>query len=324
MQSDAHQKAVKLLVEAEKTIEKREAGATENKQADVKGALIQFLWWLKKKGYSDATVKTRLKILKQLAKTCDIFNVEDVKKAIAARDSWSEGHKQVAVHAYSSFAEMLGFKWEPPRYRHVKGLPFIPLESELDALISGCSRKVAASLQLLKETGMRIGEAWRLKWIDLDEEQNLIRCKAEKGGNPRVFKVSAKLIGMLKALPQNNEYVFGGSSLSGHRWSFDRQKRRLAHKLQNPRLLNITFHTFRHWKATMEYHKTKDILHVKQLLGHRNINSTLVYTQLINFEKDEFYSATAKTVEEARQLVESGFEYICTTPDNIMLFRKRK
>ena len=326
MQSDAHQKAVKLLVEAEKALEKRAAGATETSQAvDVKGALVQFMWWLKKEGYSDATAQTRLKLVKQLAKEgCNIFNPEDVKKAIAAHDSWSQGHKQVVVQAYNSFAEMLGVKWQPPEYKHVKGLPFIPLENELDALISGCTRKVAASLQLLKETGMRIGEAWRLKWIDLDEEQNLIRCRAEKGGNPRVFKVSAKLIGMLKALPKNNEYVFGGSSLSGHRWSFDRQKRRLAHKLQNPRLLNITFHTFRHWKATMEYHKTKDILHVKQLLGHRNINSTLVYTQLINFEKDEFYSATAKTVEEARQLVESGFEYICTTPENIMLFRKRK
>ena len=74
----------------------------------------------------------------------------------------------------------------------------------------------------------------------------------------------------------------------------------------------------------MEYHKTRDILHVKQLLGHKNINSTLVYTQLVNFESDEYYSATAKTTEEAKQLVEAGFEYVCTTPENIMLFRKRK
>jgi len=303
------------------------AGATQpgqTSQVDVKGALVQFMWWLKKQGYSDATVKTRVKILKQLAKTCNVFDPEDVKKTIATWETWSEGHKQVAVQAYTSFLEMLGLKWDPPRYRHVKGLPFIPLESELDALISGCSRKLAASLQLLKETGMRIGEAWRLKWTDIDEEQCLIRCRAEKGGEPRVFKVSGKLIAMLKALPKVNEYVFGGSSLSGHRWSFDKQKKRLAAKLQNPRLLNITFHTFRHWKATMEYHKTRDILHVKQLLGHKNINSTLVYTQLVNFESDEYYSATAKTTEEAKQLVEAGFEYVCTTPENIMLFRKRK
>jgi hypothetical protein len=35
-------------------------------------------------------------------------------------------------------------------------------------------------------------------------------------------------------------------------------------------------------------------------------------------------SSTAKTTEEAKELVEAGFEYICTTPQDVMLFRKRK
>jgi hypothetical protein len=39
------------------------------------------------------------------------------------------------------------------------------------------------------------------------------------------------------------------------------------------------------------------------LLGHRNIESTLVYTQLISFESDEYHSAVASTVEEARKLL---------------------
>jgi integrase len=38
-----------------------------------------------------------------------------------------------------------------------------------------------------------------------------------------------------------------------------------------------TLHTFRHWKATMKYHKNKDNLHVMNLLGHRIIEFTLVY-----------------------------------------------
>jgi hypothetical protein len=51
----------------------------------------------------------------------------------------------------------------------------------------------------------------------------------------------------------------------------------------------------------------------------------LALQSLIKFEKeDDFYSATAKTSNEAKELIESGFEYVCTTPDNIMLFRKRK
>lgn len=35
-------------------------------------------------------------------------------------------------------------------------------------------------------------------------------------------------------------------------------------------------------------------------------------------------SETAKTTEEAKNLIDSGFEYLCTTPENVMLFRKRK
>jgi len=75
----------------------------------------------------------------------------------------------------------------------------------------------------------------------------------------------------------------------------------------------------------MEYAKTRDILHVMQLLGHKNIRNTLIYTQLIKLKtEDEFHSATAKTTEEAKQLIDDGFEYVCTTPEDVMLFRKRK
>jgi hypothetical protein len=59
------------------------------------------------------------------------------------------------------------------------------------------------------------------------------------------------------------------------------------------------------------------------LLGHRNIESTLVYAQLISFESDEYYSAVATTVDQAKKLLEEGFEYVCQK-DDIMLFRKRK
>jgi len=85
----------------------------------------------------------------------------------------------------------------------------------------------------------------------------------------------------------------------------------------------IHFHTFRHWKATMEYHKTKDILHIKQMLGHRNINNTLIYTQLVTFESDEYHVKTAETLKEACELAEAGFEYF-TTIDNVQVYRKRK
>ena len=42
------------------------------------------------------------------------------------------------------------------------------------------------------------------------------------------------------------------------------QRKQVAHKLQNPRINKITFHTLRHLFGSMEYFKTKDILHVKE------------------------------------------------------------
>jgi hypothetical protein len=73
----------------------------------------------------------------------------------------------------------------------------------------------------------------------------------------------------------------------------------------------------------MEYHKTKDILHVKERLGYKSVNTTEIYMDLIDFENDDFYSATAGTIEEAKKLVESGFEFVCDVRD-VKLFRKPK
>jgi hypothetical protein len=61
-----------------------------------------------------------------------------------------------------------------------------------------------------------------------------------------------------------------------------------------------------------------------RVLGHKNIKNTLVYIQLIEFKGDEYVSKVATNAEEALQLIEAGFEYICTSPEDLMLFRKRK
>lgn len=105
--------------------------------------------------------------------------------------------------------------------------------------------------------------------------------------------------------------------------TFRNQRTRIANKLKNNRILQIHFHTLRHWKATMEYAKTKDILHVMKMLGHKSIQNTLLYTQLINFENDEFHSATAATIQDAQKLIETGFEYVCEF-NEVKIFRKRK
>jgi hypothetical protein len=49
----------------------------------------------------------------------------------------------------------------------------------------------------------------------------------------------------------------------------------------------------------------------------------LVNTQLIESKGDEYCSAVASNVEEAKKLIEAGFEYVCNF-DKMTIFRKRK
>ena len=75
------------------------------------------------------------------------------------------------------------------------------------------------------------------------------------------------------------------------------------------------------------YHETKDIVYVKEFLGHKSLDTTLLYVQiektLFKERNDEFHVKTAKTPEEIKSLLETGFEYVCSK-DGLMFFRKRK
>lgn len=45
-------------------------------------------------------------------------------------------------------------------------------------------------------------------------------------------------------------------------------------------------------------------------MGHRKIDTTLLYTQLVDFESDDFTVRVSRSRDEACKLVEAGFEYV--------------
>jgi len=47
-----------------------------------------------------------------------------------------------------------------------------------------------------------------------------------------------------------------------------------------------------------------------QVLDHKNINNTRMYTQLIIFENDDYHCKTAKTLKEDQELIEAGIEFV--------------
>ena len=79
--------------------EKRAAGATQPSQAsqaDIKGKLVEFAWWMKKQGYAEITITERCKLLKTLInRGANLMDPESVKEVIA-KQKWSEGRKENA------------------------------------------------------------------------------------------------------------------------------------------------------------------------------------------------------------------------------------
>jgi integrase len=282
------------------------------------------VWQLKKDGLSDTTIRNYSNSLKRLVESgAELSDPESIKAVLAFREEWKNSTKLLMVASYQKYAVLNGIRWNPPKYEVNRKLPFIPLEREIDELIACCGKKMSVILQLLKETGMRIGEALRLEWIDMDfEKRILILNNPEKHGNPRAFKMSEKLMSMFNRLPRDSSKVFATSWCTSIN-NFSAQRKNAAKKLGNPKATEDSFSYAETLEATMEYHRTKDILYVMKLLGHKNIANTLIYTQLVEFEGDEYCSAVASGLEEAKKLIEAGFEYVCNH-DGLMLFRKRK
>jgi len=320
----ASEDEAKNLAKVETRTVERPAGGTKTDSAKVKGTIFEFKWKMKREGYSESTISCYSYILETLAKRgANIFDPENVKDIIALQETWSNSRKSIVVKAYTLFLKLQSLKWKPPKYKPVYKLPYIPTEKDINDLIAGCHKKVATFLQLLKETAMRRGEAFKLEWTDIDPETKIVRILPEKGSNPRVFKISNKLATMLNNLPKTTNRVFDYKDIYNLEKTFRKQRKRIAFKLGNPKIKQIHFHTFRHWKATMLYAKTNNILEVKQFLGHKSLRNTEKYTQLIVFKNDEYVCKMAKTVKEASKLIEAGYDHV-TEMDGYQLFRKSK
>jgi len=316
----------KNLAEVESQQEEAQRGATRTAQ-DVKGKIIEFAWHLKKKGRSETTIKTYSAYLIVLHSAgANIFNPESVKAVIA--NFKDRNTKRVVAYAYNAFLKFIGGAWEKPEFKCENKQVFIPTEQELQLAVNSGYKESVIFSKLLLETGARCNEAERIEWADLDVERCKITVKASKNGNARTVTVSRQLMDLLLTLPKTMETVFPRRGWNSRRTAFRRRMKTLARIHNNPRFLKIHPHTFRHCKALQEYHKTKSMLHVKKVLGHKSILTTQRYVELYteiygDLKPEDYVCETASTVSEAKKLVEAGFEYVCEV-DGEKLFRKVK
>lgn len=234
--------------------------------------------------------------------------------------------KEGLTVAYNHYVTVNGLKWEKPTYLREENAIRVPTTENVEKLIAYAGPKYSTIISVFKDTGARPCELERVRLRDVDFEQGIIYLPSRKGSKDRPKKLKLKTLAMLKRYVTCGKYkldeqIFPTSNAMTH--GFIRQRNKLAEKLQDPTIKMIRLYDLRHYFGTMTYLKTRDIIFTKNEMGHRNIKNTLKYIHLVNFKEDEYVSKVARTLDEACQLVEAGFEYV-TEMDGAKIFRKRK
>lgn len=173
-----------------------------------------------------------------------------------------------------------------PKYlsiSEVNKLLNIPLNSEFDY-------RNKAMLELMYATGLRVSELVSIEYSNIDFENSIIRING-KGKKERIIPLGEVASYYLKVylsdyrskLLKRNTYnqVF----LNNHGKPITRQG--FNYILENIRELTgiekeITPHVLRHSFATHLLEGGADIRGIQEMLGHENISTTNIYTEVVN------------------------------------------
>ena len=287
------------------------------------GLIINTLLKMKNSALAENTIKTASHKLNQLSRNADLLNPLEIQTYIA-NSNVTNATKQKLVNNYDYFCKTNQITWKKPKYKWERKVPLIPTTENIHKIISATSTKYATIFKILEETGLETQELATTNRRDMDAQQGIINVQGCKGHNSRSLKLKPETADLLRAYlyKYTADKPFPKSIRMGEMWR--RTRNRLAEKLNEPQLKTIPLRNLRHHYATTTYDKTKDTLLVMQKLGHKKLETTMFYTQLVAFnEEDEYTCKTATNIKEATDLLEHGFTYIQDI-DGIRLYRKRK
>ena len=307
----------------------KQAAVGESKQlAQIDARILQYEWKCKKRNLGTETIKKRKEHLARLIRAgANLDDPETIEETLA-NGNYTPSIKWQLVNVYRSYCKMFNIQWLPIKVRYEPKVPYIPTEEECKIFIAGLSKVMSIFCRVLYETGARCGEACKIEWTDINEENNTIAINHPlKGSNARLNRVSSECLDLLKTLPRKHgKYVFNPNPRGLHS-SFRLQRHKLAEKLGKPQLLKIHFHVFRHVRGTMDIHNHVPLYEVKENLGHKCITNTEKYIhfnrQLFHEKNDRYHFAAVSTVDDAGKLIENGYEYV-TDMEGMKLFRKAK
>jgi len=280
---------------------------------------------MKKDHLAKSTIEVTDRRLRLIAKTANLNKPDHVTEYLANKKG-KNGYIDSLASAYERYTRYNEIFWKKPNIKRYSQPPYVPTTEETSILIANAGTKYSLILSMLRDGGFRPIEMERMKLSWLDLNRGTVNAETAKNGNGRTLKLKNHTLAMLKDYLAKHNYNLNDTIFpptKTMRSVYTKIRKRTAKKLKKPELLRVSMYSFRHYFATMLYHKTKDILLVKRQLGHKRLETTLIYTHLVNFQDDEYHARTATTKEEALKLIEAGFEYV-TEMEGLKLFRKRK
>lgn len=150
-------------------------------------------------------------------------------------------------------------------------------ESLFSVLESWPCRENAAFVKFALFTGMRRGELFKLKWEDVDLDRGFVTLRKPKGGKTVTLPVSHDVVEILKAKPQEGEYVFPGKN-GKQRVDFRGPWEKIRRAAGLPD--NFRFHGLRHNFASHLVSNGVDLAVVRELLTHKDMGTTQRYAHL--------------------------------------------
>nr|WP_211247071.1 tyrosine-type recombinase/integrase [Methermicoccus shengliensis] len=137
-------------------------------------------------------------------------------------------------------------------------------------------------LALLYYAGLRLSEVRNLKWQDIDFERGLIHIKQAKGEKERVIFLHKNLKDLLinYGIRKSELVLISERDRKYNKRTIQQIVKNAAKKAGIKK--KVTPHTLRHSFATHLLETGADIRYIQQLLGHKSLRTTQIYTHVAN------------------------------------------
>lgn len=181
-----------------------------------------------------------------------------------------------------------------PSLKHETKLPIILNQSELKQLFSAPPLlKHRIVLTLIYSAGLRSMEVVNLKLSDIDFERKTIHIRQSKYKKDRIVPLSDLMaIGLEKYIDVEKPYVwlFNGKEPDG-RYSVKGLSWVMRESLKKTSITkSVSLHSLRHSYATYLLEQGVNIVTLKELLGHADISTTMIYLHVAQCDVQKAHS----------------------------------